>query len=310
MDKNEIIVVRQLPVIEEQLRSVKESIQARVDAVLAMECTEDTVKEIKKARAELNAERRDLEERRKEVKTKIMAPYAAFEAVYKACAGDIYVDADRKLSEKISAVENELKDKKAVAIRAYFAEYRQSLNLPEDLAEYERAGINITLSASEKSLKARVKAFLDQVSDDLKIMRRYPEYEEILYEYRRCWRAAQAVEIVYERHRLIEEERKRREAEQEAIRKAEEHVEAVQQVIEDEEQFAAPAAMEAPADEFHAPIAEPVSEAKSYDEATTEPETIPNHRYSVAFRVVGTLDQLKAMKKFLNDGGYEYEQLS
>ena len=310
MDKNEIIVVRQLPVIEEQLRSVKESIQARVDAVLAMECTEDTVKEVKKARAELNAERRDLESRRKEVKAKIEAPYKAFEVVYKSCAGDIYDDADRKLAEKIRAVENELKERKAVSVKSYFAEYRASLNLPEDLADYERAGINITLSASEKSLKAQAKAFLDQVSDDLKIMRRYPEYEEILYEYRRCWRAAQAVEIVYERHRLIEKERKRREAEQEAIRKAEEHVETVRQVIDDEELFAAPAAMEAPADEFHAPIVEPVSEVKSDDEATTEPESIPERRYSAAFRVVGTLDQLKAMKKFLNDGGYEYEQLS
>ena len=310
MDKNEIIVVRQLPVIEEQLRSVKESIQARVDAVLAMECTEETVKEVKKARAELNAERRDLESRRKEVKAKIEAPYKAFEVVYKSCAGDIYDDADRKLAEKIRAVENELKERKAVSVKSYFAEYRASLNLPEDLADYERAGINITLSASEKSLKAQAKAFLDQVSDDLKIMRRYPEYEEILYEYRRCWRAAQAVEIVYERHRLIEKERKRREAEQEAIRKAEEHVETVRQVIDDEEQFATPAAMEAPADEFHAPIVEPVSEVKSDDEATTEPESIPERRYSAAFRVVGTIGQLKAMKKFLNDGGYEYEQLS
>lgn len=310
MDKNEIIVVRQLPVIEEQLRSVKESIQARVDAVLAMECTEDTVKEIKKARAELNAERRDLEARRKEVKAKIEAPYKAFEVVYKSCAGDIYDDADRKLAEKIRAVENGLKDKKAVLVKSYFAEYRASLNLPEDLADYDRAGINVTLSASEKSMKAQAKAFLDQVSDDLKIMRRYPEYEEILYEYRRCWRAAEAVEIVYHRHQQIEEERKRREAEQEAIRKTEEHVEVVQQAIEDEEQFTIPAAMEAPADEFHAPIAEPFSEIKSDDEATTEPESIPERRYSVAFRVVGTIGQLKAMKKFLNDGGYEYEQLS
>ena len=310
MDKNEIIVVRQLPVIEEQLRSVKESIQARVDAVLAMECTEDTVKEIKKARAELNAERRDLEARRKEVKAKIEAPYKAFEVVYKSCAGDIYDDADRKLAEKIRAVENGLKDKKAVLVKSYFAEYRASLNLPEDLVDYDRAGINITLSASDKSLKSQAKAFLDQVSDDLKIMRRYPEYEEILYEYRRCWRAAEAVEIVYHRHQQIEEERKRREAEQEAIRKTEEHVETVRQVIDDEEQFAAPAAMEAPADEFHAPIVEPVSEVKSDDEATTEPESIPERRYSAAFRVVGTIGQLKAMKKFLNDGGYEYEQLS
>lgn len=47
---NELIVVRQLPVIEDQLRTVHDTIQARVSAVLEMECTEETYKEVKKAR--------------------------------------------------------------------------------------------------------------------------------------------------------------------------------------------------------------------------------------------------------------------
>ena len=55
----DLIVVRQLPIIEDQLRTVRDTIQARVDLVLSMECTEDTYKEVKKARSELNAQYRN-----------------------------------------------------------------------------------------------------------------------------------------------------------------------------------------------------------------------------------------------------------
>ena len=65
---NELIVVRQLPIIEEQLRTVRNTIQARVAAALDMECNEETYKEVKKTRSELNAQFRALEERRKAVK--------------------------------------------------------------------------------------------------------------------------------------------------------------------------------------------------------------------------------------------------
>ena len=36
----------------------------------------------------------------------------------------------------------------------------------------------------------------------------------------------------------------------------------------------------------------------------------PPKQFSTAFRVTGTLDQLKALKKFLIDGEYAYEQLT
>ena len=68
-----LIVLRQLPVIEDQLLQVKASIESRVGQVLALACTEDTYKAVKRSRAELNKEYADLERRRKVVKTSILA---------------------------------------------------------------------------------------------------------------------------------------------------------------------------------------------------------------------------------------------
>lgn len=320
MENTEIIVVKQLPIIEEQLRTVQQYIQARVDEVLAMECTEDTVKEVKKARAELNAQRNDLEARRKEVKAKIEAPYKAFETVYKACAGDIFADADRKLAEKIRLVEDGLRQRKSSAVRAYFDEYRQSLNLAEDLADYRFAGINVTLSASDKSLKAKAKDFLDRLRDDLDLIDTQIDRDEVLTEYRSCRNVARAVQIVRERHARIEAERRRRAEEQEAQRKAQEHTAEVEQVIEEEEQLSMPEPTEAPADEFHAPVTEPVSEENGPDKAHVEPKSTNTLEqtsgiefpllYATAFKVTGTIAQLKALKQFIIDGGMSYEQLN
>lgn len=314
MENTEIIVVKQLPIIEEQLRTVQQNIQSMVNDVLSMECTEETVKAVKKARADLNAQFKELEVRRKAVKTQIEAPYKAFEAVYKSCAGDIFADADRKLAQKIRAVEDGLREKRASTVRSYFEEYRDSLNLPADLADYRYAGINVTLSATEKSLKAQAKAFLDRIKDDLSLIGTQPDPDEVLTEYRECRNVARAVQIVRERHARIEAERRRREEEQEAQRKAQEHAAEVEQVIEEEEQLSMPEPTEAPADEFHAPVAEPVPEEKPEEEATTEPEhgefePLPL-LYCTVIKVTGTKQQLKDLKKYIIDGGMSYEQFN
>lgn len=305
----DLIVVKQLPVIEEQLRSVKMAIQNRVNAVLSMECTEDTYREIKKARADLNAEFRELESRRKTVKAQVEAPYKAFEKVYKDCAADIYAQADRELGEKIYAVEGGLRRQKSDAVQAYFSEYRESLRLPADIASYDFAGINVTLTASEKSLKKQAKDYLDRIREDLTLIDTLPDRDEVLAEYRKCMSVSKAVQAVRDRHARIEAERQRRLEAEEAARKTQEHTAEVEQVIAEEEELAVPEPAEAPADEFHAPVVEPDSEENAAEEAPAEPEATPANRFAVSFRVVGTIDQLKAMKKFLIDGGYEYEQL-
>lgn len=159
MTQQDLIVVRQLPVIEEQLRRISQEIEARVAAALAMDCTEATVKEVKKVRTELNKGFQDLEARRKEVKKAILTPYEAFEAVYRDCVTNVFKPADDQLKAKIDEVENGLKEQKQAEVAAYFREYRDSKDI--DFVEFERAGIVVTLTASKKSLKEQAKAFID-----------------------------------------------------------------------------------------------------------------------------------------------------
>ena len=87
MDSN-LIVIKQLHVIEEHLQKMKLEIEQRVGIVNALECSEDTRKEVKKVRAQLNKDLEDFENRRKEVKKKIEEPYKQFEHKYKEKISD------------------------------------------------------------------------------------------------------------------------------------------------------------------------------------------------------------------------------
>lgn len=275
---NEIIKVTQLPIIVEQLHEVKAEVTAKVEQALSLVCTEDTIKDVKKVRSELNKELKDYEDRRKAVKTAIMKPYNDFEEIYKDCISKTYKKADTELKNKIDSVENELKAQKTSEVKAYFDEYLQSKGI--DFVTFESTHINVTLSASMKSLKEQAKAFIDKTSDDLALIDTQEHKDEILYEYKASLNVSNAITTVANRYKAIEEakareeERKAREqAEAEAAAKVESVVEAV-----------APPTVE--------PIAPPVEEEKTY---TTK------------FIVRGTMPQLKALKEFLNNGGYDYE---
>lgn len=297
--ENGLIIVKQLPVIEDQLAAVKESITERVNQALSLVCTEDTYKDIKKVRADLNKEYAELEAKRKEVKTAVLAPYEKFEKVYKECAGDLYADADRKLKAKIAEVEEGLRQQKITAVCDYFVEYRESMGLTEDLVKYDDMGLKVGLSDSLTGLKKKVKDFLDHISDDLKAIESHEDKDEIMTEYRRGFNLANALSTVAARHKAIEDAKRLRE-EAEARRKAQE---------EREKELAAVIAAQT---EQVVPVTAPV--AVEVAQVIPEPVAVPEapeaeKTYSTSFKVTGTLDQLKALKKFLVEGGYTYEQL-
>lgn len=280
---SELIVIRQLPVIEEQLQQIKASIEARVGEALSLACTEDTYKAVKKARTELNKEYDELESRRKEVKAAILAPYERFEALYKECAGNIYAQADAQLKSRISEVEGGLRQQKQDEVATYFDEYRKSLDLDECFT-FAMSGIKVTLSDSRKALKAKAKDFLDRVAGDLALIETQEHKEEILVEYKRTLNISQAVTTVSDRHQRMEDERQRRE-QAAAVRTAKAEAKAkVEEIVAEEAHVAPPVAV---------PTDEPAEERV----------------YSTAFRVTGTMDQLRALKTFLTEGGYSYEQL-
>ena len=232
-----------------------------------------------------------MEERRKEVKAQVEAPYKKFEAVYKACAGDLFSAADKQLAAKIAAVENGLKQKKAEQVYAYFDEYRESLGIPADMVAF---GITVTMSASLRSLKAQAKDYLDRVRGDLDMIATQEYKDEILVEYRKHLNASQAITAVVNRHAAIERERRMREEMSAAVERKQEAAEIVREAVEAEQQ--------------PEPASEPVIMPPVVVERTDDAE--PPKQYSAAFRVTGTIEQLKALKKFLVDGGFTYEQLS
>lgn len=275
---NEIIVVKQLPVIEQQLAQIKEQVAERVSAAMKLVCTEDTVKAVKKARTELNAEFKAWEDKRKEVKTAVMTPYEKFEAVYKDCISDSYKAADKDLKQKIDEVEQQLKTQKADEIRIYFEEYLASKDI--DFVTYEQAGINVTLSASLKSLKEQAAAFVDRIESDLKLIETFTDLKaEILVEYKKSLNVSDAITGVKARAKAIQEEQARQAAEAERKAAEAQRVEAIKAAIPE-----APAAVEAPA-----------------EVQQEEP------KLTLRFTVRATRTKLKELKKFLDEGGYIYE---
>lgn len=282
-----IIVIRQLPIIEDQLRSLRAEVENKVEEALSLAVTEDTVKVVKTVRASLNKEAAELDARRKQVKAAILEPYDRFEATYRENIGDLYKHADAQLKEKIDAVENSIKDEKKANLRSWYEEYRASIDLQgEDLAAFEKWPVNITKTESEKSLRTRAKAYLDIIRQNLIAIAGMPNADEVLVEYRRYGDLASAVANVNERHRLQEEARKRREAE--AAAKAEREAREREAVAKVEAAIQSAEPLEAPV-----PAAKPAKD--------------PNQILTLRFTVTATRAKLKELKTFLDNGGYDYE---
>jgi hypothetical protein len=204
-----LIVVKQLPVIEEHLKNLSLEIDKKVENALSLVVNEDTVKDVKNLRAELNKDFKEVEDQRKLVKTAIMSPYEAFENIYKGYVGNKYKDADIKLKEKIDEVENQLKAEKEEEVKSYFNECLKDANI--DFITYEKTNINVTLSASMKSLKETAKSFIDKVVDDLKLISTQEFNEEILVEYKKDLNVSKAITEVSDRKKALEEEKLRQE---------------------------------------------------------------------------------------------------
>ena len=271
---HDLIAVTQLPIIEEHLKALSVEIESRVKDALSLAVTEDTVKQVKVVRAELNKKYKELEEQRKAAKRAILEPYEAFDQIYKTYVSVQFEDADAELKRKISAVENQLRQEKVEDLKSYFRELADSEHLT--WLEYERGGFAINLTKSRTALHKEAVEFVERVSSDVTAIEVMPDAEEILVEYKRCLRLGEAVETVKKRREAVEKERRDRER-LEAIRKAEHET--------------AKRAREA-AEQVAPPTAEPA-------------EKDPDPVRTLTFTVSAPISKLKALKKFLNDGGYE-----
>lgn len=198
-----LMKIKQNAIIEEQLKTISDEIQKRVDYAEKLVCTVDTIKNIKKQRALLRSQFNDLENQRKQVKAEYQAPYLRFEKLYKELIGDKYKEADIKLKRKIDNVEIELKKQKENNLKEYFEEYCISEGI--DFVKFEQIGLNINLSNTEKSLREQIKSFIDRVKSDIELIQHEDNFAEIMIEYTKHLNVSRAIIEVKERHNKLSE---------------------------------------------------------------------------------------------------------
>lgn len=285
-----LMIVKQLPLIEEHLKDLSTEIDKKVENAKSLICTEENVKAIKQVRAELNKESKEMELQRKAIKEEVMKPYNDFENVYKELVFDKYKSADEDLKQKIDAVEIELKEVKEKEIKEYFEEYKQSLNI--DFVTFENTKIDVNLSSSKTSLKKQAKDFVDRVNTDLATIMLQEHKDEILVEYKQNGLILnKAIENTLTRIKAIEEEKRKQE-------------EILNQRLEKERQ-----ATENALNNF-IPQGTKIEENHTIvDSALQAPvmEEKQEEILTLKFTVRGTRNKLKALKEFLENGGYDYE---
>ena len=272
-EKQELIIVKQLPIIEERLKGLSIEIDEKVKYAKSLVVSDKTVKDVKKVRAELSKEFKELENKRKMVKEKVLTPYQAFEEVYKTCVSDKYKQADADLKNKIDEVETEQKRLKEEEILSYFNEYALSNNVEWLKNYYQMANINITLSASIKSLREQVKTFIDKVIDDLKLIDTQEHKAKILVEYKKTLNVSNAITTVTDR-----------------IKKEEEEIQKLEELAKRKE--------------VEATVVEKVEEVATIEAPTEEKQ---EKIYNMTFKVYGTMEQLKEIKNYMEKVGLRYE---
>ena len=197
----ELIVIKQLPIIEERLHEVKADVESRVKTALSLVVTEENYKDIKKIRTVLTKEFDEFEQQRKEIKKAVSEPYNRFEKVYSECVSELYKKAVNDLKYKIAEVENRLKTEKKEDVETYFNEYKKSIGI--DFAEFDKSGIEVNMSISKNKLREQAKSWLDKVSADITFISNRDDSAEVIVEYKKCYDAVKAISEVEERTKEI-----------------------------------------------------------------------------------------------------------
>ena len=298
----QVINLKQLPIIEERLQSVKESIERRTSAAAALAVTEATRSDVKKIRTEIRAEFAGFESQRMQVKKAIMAPYDAFEKIYKECVTDPYKAADEALAGKIADVESGLKKKKEEDVHAFFTEMAAGLNL--EWVKFEQLGLKVTLTSSTKSLKQSIASGVAKVARDCSAIEESPDRDEIMVEYKKSLDLGAACQIVQQRHKQLEAQRRASAIRDEKMAAAKAAEQKVAAEIEQERIVEAPVSVSDPAK-----VSTPTDQKAHQSDAAAAPAASPK-MYVAKFAVTGTIDQLRALKSFLETEGMKYDTIS
>lgn len=198
---------------------IKKAVISITEQYKGLAYTEEQLQEAKADRAKLNAMKKDISDRRIQVKNALLEPYNKFEAEVKEVVA-LIDEPIAMIDEQIVAYEERTKEEKRQALEKFFTENRA--DLPE-LITFDKIfnpkWLNKTASLS--SCKKEIKKAIEDITTDLTAIRssldeRYSLYAEEFY----LKREMNLSKALSEANRIQEMDRKAEKEREEARKKA------------------------------------------------------------------------------------------
>lgn len=203
LNVQELIKLESLPKIFYQLEEIGKRVDIALNGIEDMVCDEENKKEVKKRKQEITSFKNMMEDRRKQIKNQIMEKYNEFNDKYESEIKTKLVNAENILNEKVFTIENQQKLDKENELRTFAEQWFVSKGI-ENIVKFEDIKLNITLTASIKSLKEQVLNFVDRIFNDIKLIELEEYRDEIMFEYKQTLDFTNSKLKVVERHKEIE----------------------------------------------------------------------------------------------------------
>lgn len=262
-----IINIESLGTITSNLKTVRDDVVA-LNNFYSNVIYDETQKDVAKAdKAKINKYKDAIKKYIKDIENKFNEPLEELKKIGKEMEG-LLKDTYTSIDEQVSKFEIEQKNAKIEQLKEYYNEYAESLKI--DFIPYERMNLNVTLSASMKSLKEQIKTFLDEVILNVNLINSQEYSAEIMVEYKQSLNALEAITKVNNRKSMLKREEEIREKQAEEWNQIKENLNKFQE-----------AALEKPIEE------------------------VVEEKLTTTFTVSGTLKQLKLLKQFIQENGME-----
>lgn len=273
-----VLECTQVPIIVENLMDMAASYQEKLDYIGTLPRDEEGMKAVKALRAAARKEFDTLDEKRKEVKQKVMAPYNKAETIFKNFVTNPFNRLDAACKAFSDGVEGEMKQRCEAELKEYFVELCAMKGV--HWLPWERMGVKVDMATARlkepkkvmETIKGKVEkicADLDTLSEEFK-----GDAAEYLAAYEDCLDASEAIRRVNSRResqRIAEENRAAREARMQQSSLVREAIKA----------------------------------------AEVGTVTVPQQekKYRATFTVTATMPMLRGLKAFLDDKKYEYQEV-
>lgn len=265
--------------IEDNIKKVKEYAIKVKEYYTGVVFTAETKENAEKEKADINKFKKQVEDFRKQIVAKYNEPIKLFEDTAKQTEKLLKETYDL-INVQVKAFDDEQLEKVKEKVESYFNEYAQSKNV--DFVNFSQMNISITkglLTSTgnlTKKIQEQINEFVDRCSKDVELINTLEHKEEILIEYKKTLKSAESIALVMDRYKQLEEMKQEKESTKE-------------QVINDEEMLKKIDSLSAP---------------------KVEKKTNENQEeiLELKFKVRHTRAKLIALKEFLDNGGYDYEQ--